>query len=616
MNFIERLLDTSDYPARWNCGKWTAFDGWLHITSDIGVWTAYTAIPVVLVILARNRTDVPFRNVFWLFSAFILLCGTTHLMEAVIFWWPAYRLAGLLKFATAVVSWATVISLIPILPQALALHRPEELAREIAEKERALAAQSQSEERYRILLEGVREFAIIMLDENGLVSSWNTGAQRISGYSTNEILGSHFSIFYPLEDAADGRPARELEIVRTEGSFEELGWRIRKDGTRYWANVVITALRDPDGRLRGFAKVTRDLTSKRAAEEALQESEALLRLFIRHAPAAIAMLDTDLHYVMVSDRWLSDYRLPDQNLVGRSHYDVFPDLPEEWHAAHQRVLAGAVEQKAEDAFIRSDGTIDWLQWEARPWRTASGSIGGLIFFTQIVSDRKRTEDALHLSIREKEVLLREIHHRVKNNLSVVCGLFQLHIGTTSSQETIQALADAEDRVRSMALVHEHLYKSTDLAAVEFDEYVKHLSSQIVSTNRLPSVKLDLLTDAEPCRLDLDQAIPCGLILNELLINSLKHAFRQSQRGVIRITLRRKANSIILTVSDDGVGLPDGLDHQATKSLGVRLVRTLARQLRGEISYRNAEPGTEACLTFCPQQTVQQSPRAESEAKEF
>jgi hypothetical protein len=132
VNFLTRLFDTSDFPARWHCGRWTSGHGWLHILSDLGVWSAYLAIPLVLGYFIVRKKDLPFRKMFLLFGAFILACGTTHLMEAIIFWWPAYRLAGVIKLFTAIVSWATVFALVPIVPKVLAMRSPEELEREIA----------------------------------------------------------------------------------------------------------------------------------------------------------------------------------------------------------------------------------------------------------------------------------------------------------------------------------------------------------------------------------------------------------------------------------------------------------------------------------------------------
>lgn len=131
MDFWTKLFNTSDFPARWHCGRWTDGHGWLHIFSDLGIWAAYFAIPCILAYFAMQRKDLPFRKIFLLFVAFILLCGMTHLMEAIIFWWPAYRLAGIGKLLTAVVSWFTVFALVQVAPKALAMRTPEELEREI-----------------------------------------------------------------------------------------------------------------------------------------------------------------------------------------------------------------------------------------------------------------------------------------------------------------------------------------------------------------------------------------------------------------------------------------------------------------------------------------------------
>jgi len=142
---------------------------------------------------------------------------------------------------------------------------------------------------------------------------------------------------------------------------------------------------------------TQQAEEHKRVEEAVKTNEALLRLFIKHTPAAIAMLDTDMRYLQVSDRFLTDYDLEGQDLIGKSHYEVFPDLPDRWKQAHRRILAGAVERCEEDPYIASDGSTGWLQWESLPWRKGNGEIGGLILFTQVITARKRAEEALRAS---------------------------------------------------------------------------------------------------------------------------------------------------------------------------------------------------------------------------
>jgi signal transduction histidine kinase/ActR/RegA family two-component response regulator len=152
-DFLWNLFKTSDFVPRWNCGNWSSAHGWLHIISDLGVWSAYVTIPCVLGYFILRKRDLPFQTIFWLFAAFILACGSTHLMEAIIFWWPAYRLAALIKLFTAIVSWATVLAIVPIVPKALSLRSPHELETEIVERKKAEAAlrvtQGELEERVR-----------------------------------------------------------------------------------------------------------------------------------------------------------------------------------------------------------------------------------------------------------------------------------------------------------------------------------------------------------------------------------------------------------------------------------------------------------------------------------
>lgn len=208
------------------------------------------------------------------------------------------------------------------------------------------------------------------------------------------------------------------------------------------------------------------------------------------------------------------------------------------------------------------------------------------------------------AVREKEVLLREIHHRMKNNLAVLSSLFYLQSTYTQDPATLKLLEECTDRVRSMALVHETLYESEGLAAVDFAEYALALSKQLVSTYSLPGASVQLKTELEPVKLDLDLAVPCALILNEVMTNSLKHAYPAEHGGAggeIRLAVRRESDgACVLEVRDLGVGLPAGLDFENSTSLGLRLIRSLTKQIDGSFMLRSTHPGTEARLTLHPE----------------
>lgn len=205
---------------------------------------------------------------------------------------------------------------------------------------------------------------------------------------------------------------------------------------------------------------------------------------------------------------------------------------------------------------------------------------------------------LRASEERKEALLREVHHRVKNNLAVICSLFYLQSTNTKDEQTASIFRDMENRVHSMALVHESLYGSENLARIDFAEYAQTLAKDIFSSYGSPSVPVRLKSELEPVIMGADLAVPCGLILHELISNALKHGFPSSTGGEIKVTLRSTADGkCTLCVKDSGVGIPDDLELNTNKSLGLRLVRSLTQQIRGTFELVKINPGTSAYLQF-------------------
>jgi PAS domain S-box-containing protein len=433
-DFLSRLFDASDFPPRWHCGDWTAGHGWLHILSDLGVWSAYFAIPCILAYFVLRRRDIPFRSIFWLFVAFILACGTTHLMEAIIFWHPVYRLAGLIKLLTALVSWATVAALLPVLPKALAMRSPDELAREItarkeaekalqqanAELERQVEALRASEERFRLLVDGTRDHAIFALDPSGRVASWNPGAQRIKQYRAEEIIGQDFSCFYPGEDVQAGKPDEELRAAAAEGRCEADGWRLRKDGSRFWANVVITALWDEAGQLRGFSKITRDMTERKQAEEnarrlreeaaarraaeelaaAVWQERERLRVTLRSIGDGVITTDTQGKVTFLNPvaEALTGYS-EQEGACGSPLTTVFQIINEHTRESVdnpvKRVLReGRIVGLANHTIlIARDGTQRPIADSAAPIRQPDGTIAGVVLVFRDATEQRRAEQA-------------------------------------------------------------------------------------------------------------------------------------------------------------------------------------------------------------------------------
>jgi len=212
-------------------------------------------------------------------------------------------------------------------------------------------------------------------------------------------------------------------------------------------------------------------------------------------------------------------------------------------------------------------------------------------FFQDITKRKQTEAALHAALAEKVVLLKEIHHRVKNNLQIVSSLLHLQASRIASADAKAVLLEMQDRVHSMALIHEHLYRSDNLAAVDLTAYLRSLCTQLVRSAAAPSGTIQLQLDLAPVMIDIDKAIPCGLLVNELVTNTLKYAFPQGRSGVLRVELQPLDGTPgwCLRVADDGVGLPADFNLQNLTSLGLKVVADLARQLGGRL-HIGAGPG--------------------------
>lgn len=304
MAFLTHLFDPSGFPARWQCGSgWaqTPWLGWLHILSDLGVWSAYVAIPFVLIYFLLRRKDLPFRKIFLLFGAFILACGTTHLMEAIIFWWPVYRLAGVIKLFTAIISWATVFSLFQVVPVALTMRSPQELEREIAGRkvaeeqlhhantkletrvqqrtnELTLAVDALHEERelLRTTLGSIGD-GVIATDLQGCVTFLNQVAETLTGWSSREAKGLPLDQVFQIIDESNGQPIAYPILNPTAQGLGNLSAHdilLRaKDGSERPIDQSVAPIQGEVGIVRGAILVFRDISHFKTAELALKDSD-------------------------------------------------------------------------------------------------------------------------------------------------------------------------------------------------------------------------------------------------------------------------------------------------------------------------------------------------------
>lgn len=293
--------------------------------------------------------------------------------------------------------------------------------RDITRRKRAEEALKASEELFRTLVQGVKDYAIFMLDPEGRVSSWNEGAHRIKGYATEEILGQHFSIFYPKEDVAAGKPEMELKTAASDGKFQEEGWRVRKDGSRFWADVVITALRAEDGRLLGFAKVTRDFTERRKADERLRASENRFRSLFESSPDAIMVSDAQGKIAEANGQVERFFGYKRADLIGQSIELLMPERFRQKHVSDRDRYAGHPQTRPMGAGLelfgrRKDGSEFPVDIMLSPVQ-AEGEL--VLSVIRDLSEKVRIQEELARREREKQYLETELN--LENSFEDIVG---------------------------------------------------------------------------------------------------------------------------------------------------------------------------------------------------
>lgn len=267
----------------------------------------------------------------------------------------------------------------------------------ITENVRTQGLLRESESRFNLLVASITDYAIYMLDPEGHVMSWNAGAEIIKGYREDEIIGQHFSRFYPDEDVRKGKPTQNLHTAAKEGRFEDECWRIRKDGSTFWANVIIAPMQDKTGKLCGYAKVTRDLTARRRLEEQLQESEARLQAFLRHSSALIFMKDPSGRYLNANPKFLQCFGFSENQILGKTDNDLFPaEQAETFNANDRNVLERGLPIEFQESAQYVDGTHISIVYKF-PVRNPAGEIIGIGGIATDITELKHTKDALHVS---------------------------------------------------------------------------------------------------------------------------------------------------------------------------------------------------------------------------
>ncbi len=398
-----------------------------------------------------------------------------------------------------------------------------------------------------------------------------------------------------------GDPSRTVEIDPADGQLHPRAsfalWKEQVRGRSVaWQSCELEAANQLRAALIGLLL----LSSERAAHtarRALELSEERFESFLELSPTLAFIKDVDGRLLFASRLFAERFGIAPEQWRGKTDDQLWPaEVALQIRTSDLTVLEVDEPLELTEVLPLPDGELS--QWLTVKFPIPNLSGGKLLASMAIdITGRRAVEAQMRTALREKEVLLREIHHRVKNNLQVVASLLKLQERQTANPTAIAVLAQSQDRVRSMALIHEHLHLSTSLARAELASYLKQLSDSLLGTYGGMSEGLQFSHALAPIQADLDTAVPLGLIANELMTNAIKHAFVDGRQGQIHLELSLTADgSGRLVISDNGVSLPLDLDIETTRSLGLRLVRSLTRQLDGTLEV-SRESGTRFELIF-------------------
>jgi len=503
-------------------------------------------------------------------------------------------------------------------------------------------ALGQSEERFRLLVEGVKDYAIFMLDPRGHVLTWNAGAERFKGYAAAEIIGQHFSRFYPPDALKAGLPAHELEVAEAIGSFEDEGWRVRKDGTLFWANVVITALRDRSGMLIGFGKVTRDLTQRRDQEESLRRSEERFRLLIEGvSDYAIFMLDVN---GLVASWNAGAQRIKGyaaHEIVGRHFSTFYPaDVRQSGWPEHELQVAAETGRFVDEGWrIRQDGSSFWASVTITALRDPHGRLLGFAKLTRDLTGQKRAE-ALEVAelertqilesersarieaqraTRIKDEFLATLSHELRTPLSSILGWTQIlkrKADALKPEELKRGIEVIDRNARAQVQLIDELLDLNrimagkvrlDLKPVSLVETVQSVIESAEPSAKAKDIRLEARLDPDAPMVQAD-----GGRLQQVVWNLLSNAIKFTDPGGrIEIVLELSGTSAVLSVSDTGIGIPESFlprvfdrfaqkDATTTRSfgglgLGLAISKQLVELHGGTI--RASSPGEGRGATF-------------------
>ncbi|UKP00201.1 PAS domain S-box protein [Nostoc sp. UHCC 0870] len=387
-------------------------------------------------------------------------------------------------------------------------------------------------------------------------------------------------------------------LFKQGGFFRSEGRLVNSDGSIIWVYCQALPETNPSGNIIGHVGTLTDISDRKQFELEVIQNRDLREAIFNESADAIFLVDTDTQLIFDCNRRAVE-------LFEASSKEELINIDGHTLQRHQFTpqelgeITEQLEQKSfwsqEIEYVTSKGNLFWGNLAAKQI-TVAGKVINLVRVSDI-SDRKKTIEQIQRSLEEKDTLLKEIHHRVKNNLQIISSLLRMQTRRTGDETTLMLFQESQNRVQSMALIHEQLYQSADICQIDFGDYIRSLTDNLFRSYGVSQRKITLNVETNGIKLTLDNAIPCGLMINELVSNCLKYAFPEQQQGNITICLEAvPENQIILIVKDNGVGIPETFDWQNSNTLGLRIVRNLTRQLKGNMILKR-DRGTSFYIYF-------------------
>jgi len=519
-----------------------------------------------------------------------------------------------------------------------------DLEHETTHRKRTEAALEHEHHLFQMLIDNLPD-RIFFKDLDGRFLLNNPAHLKRLGLSSQaEARGKSDRDFFPLEHARQSREDEAL-VIKTGAPLHKEIKTEWPDGRTDWTLVTRLPLLDKTGKCVGTFGIARDITqNKQAADELrhiqedlelrvqqrteeLQAANKALQIQINESTqthdllenslkelndlkaavdehAIVAITDPQGSITYVNDKFCAISKFSRDELLNQDHrivnsaYHSKEFIRDLWTTIITgKIWKGEIKNKAKD------GSFYWVDTTIVPFLNSRGKPHHYVAIRADITERKAAEQALKESLHDKETLLKEIHHRVKNNMQLISSLLELQGKYIQDAKALSVFQECQNRIRSMALIHEKLYQSTSLARIDFAEYARGLTNMLIRSYRL-SALINVELKIETLSLNLETAVPLGLILNELITNSLEHAFSSQQAGTIHVSLLHLNDDLMcLTVRDNGVGLPPGFDLEKASTLGMRLIHILTEQLHARMEARS-EQGAVITVTFQELKTKQ------------